>query len=185
MVTGDFSKNLGFHFGLLLLLLLQNLYSAQIQACSSQRRWCRWASCDQRTSCLSFWQNTYREPSINKLRGWAKNSFKYFYISSGPVSWYSRVMTGSYVTCCVCRLSKGLKIIRHSIWTSWMSYLLHRSSALLLMLAYWTMSLYCCSRSYMHAHSHYGDNFRWTWCLAGCCLDFLSLFISDLRILWG
>ena len=27
---------------LLLLLSLQNLYSAQIQACSSRRRWCRW-----------------------------------------------------------------------------------------------------------------------------------------------
>jgi len=27
---------------LLLLLLLQNLYSPQIQACSSRRRWCRW-----------------------------------------------------------------------------------------------------------------------------------------------
>ena len=27
---------------LLLLLLLQNLYSAQIQACLSRRRWCRW-----------------------------------------------------------------------------------------------------------------------------------------------
>jgi len=27
---------------LLLLLLLQNLYNAQIQACSSGRRWCHW-----------------------------------------------------------------------------------------------------------------------------------------------
>ena len=32
-----------YHVGmLLLLLLLQNFYSAQTQACSSQRCWCRW-----------------------------------------------------------------------------------------------------------------------------------------------